>query len=285
MGDLPTGGDHPEGRIGSEERAPRVTVPSLREHKQEGRKIVMVTAYDYPAARMAERAGVDIVFVGDTLGIMELGYGNTIPVTLEEMLHHVKAAKRGVRRALLVADMPFGTYQITPDEAVRNAARLLKEGGAHAVKLEGGAPVADTVRRITEAGIPVMGHLGLTPQSIYVFGGNRYQGQEPEAARRILADALAIEAAGAFAVVLEAIPAALAAEITAGLSIPTIGIGAGPGCDGQVQVWHDLLGIHPGKSLRHAKQYAEIGNLIEAALRQYADDVRQCRFPTKEHSL
>ncbi len=228
---------------------------------------------------------MDIVFVGDTAGRMLLGYDNTIPVTLEEMLILVRAARRGVRHALLLADMPFGTYQVSPEEAIRNAARLLKEGGAQAVKLEGGAPVVETVRRLTEAGIPVMGHLGLTPQSVYILGGNRAQGKDPDAAQRMMEDAHALEAAGAFGLVLEAIPAALAAEITAALTIPTIGIGAGVHCDGQVQVWHDLLGIYPGKLYRHVKRYAEIGDMMEAAIRAYAEEVRQQQFPTKEHSL
>lgn len=266
-------------------RTERVTVPSLRARKRSGERIVMLTAYDYPSARLAERAGVDIVFVGDTLGMMALGYDTTVPVTLEEMLHHVRAARRGVKRALLLADMPFGTYQVSPEEAVRSATRLMKEGRAQAVKLEGGAPVVETVRRLTEAGIPVMGHLGLTPQSIHIFGGHRAQGKDRASAERMLADAKALEAAGAFGLVLETIPATLAAEITAALEIPTIGIGAGPECDGQVQVWHDLLGIYPGKAYRHVKRYAEIGDMMEAAIRAYSEEVRQQRFPGKEHSL
>jgi 3-methyl-2-oxobutanoate hydroxymethyltransferase len=267
------------------ERQEHITVPGLLQRKKSGEKIVMVTAYDYPSARLADRAGLDVVLVGDTLGIMALGYKTTIPLTLEEMLHHVKAARRGVKRALLLADMPFGTFQISPEEALRNAAQLLKAGGAQAVKLEGGASIAETVRRMTGAGIPVMGHLGLMPQSYHVFGGHHVQGREPEAARQILADAKALEAAGAFGVVLEAIPAALAAQITSELAILTIGIGAGPACDGQVQVWHDLFGIYPGKTLRHVKRYAEIGPLMEEALRNYAEEVRQRAFPTKENSL
>lgn len=269
----------------SAEKLERITVPGLRLRKTRGEKIVMLTAYDFPAAKLAEHAGVDIVFVGDTLGIMSLGYDTTVPVTLEDILIHVKAVRRGVKRALLVADMPFGTYQVCAEDAIRNAVQLMKEGGAQAMKLEGGAPIADTVRRMTDAGIPVMGHLGLTPQSIHMLGGNRVQGKEPEAAKQILADAVALEHAGAFAVVLEAVPAELAARVTAELTIPTIGIGAGPFCDGQVQVWNDLLGIPPGKMYRHVKRYAEIGALIESAIREYADDVRQNRFPTKEHSL
>lgn len=267
------------------EKRERVTVPGLRERKRNGEKIVMLTAYDYPSARMAERAGVDIVFVGDTLGIMALGYETTVPVTLEEMLHHVRAARRAVKRALLLADMPFGTYQTGPQDAIRNAARLLKEGGAQAVKLEGGLAVAETVHQMTAAGIPVVGHLGLTPQSIHIFGGNRAQGKEPEAARQLMEDAKALEAAGAFAIVLEAIPATLATRITAELTIPTIGIGAGAGCDGQVQVWNDILGLPPGKMYRHVKRYAEIGDIIEAAIRTYADEVRTSQFPTEEQSF
>ena len=267
------------------ERAERITVPGLRERKQRGEKIVMLTAYDYPSAGLAERAGVDVILVGDSLGTVTLGYDSTIPVTLEDILHHAKAVRRGLRRALLLADMPFGTFQAGPEDAIRNAARLLKEGGAQAVKLEGGAPVVETVRRLTEAGIPVMAHLGLTPQSIHIFGGHRAQGKDPDAAEQMLADAQALEAAGAFGLVLETIPAALAARITGALAIPTIGIGAGPDCDGQVQVWHDLLGLTPGKTFRHVKRYAEVGEMVESALRSYAEEVRQTRFPTEEHSL
>jgi 3-methyl-2-oxobutanoate hydroxymethyltransferase len=265
-------------------RTERVTVPGLRERKRAGEKIVMLTTYDYPSAYIADRAGVDIVFVGDTLGPMVLGYKNTIPVTLEDMLFHVRAVRQGVRHALLLADMPFGTYQVTPEEAIRNATRLLKEG-AQAVKLEGGRPVVETVRRLTEAGIPVMSHLGLTPQSIHILGGHRTQGKEPEAQQQMLADAQALEAAGAFGLVLETIPASLAAQITASLDIPTIGIGAGVECDGQVQVWHDLLGIHPGRTFHHVKRYAEIGAMMETAIRAYAEEVRQKQFPGKENSL
>jgi 3-methyl-2-oxobutanoate hydroxymethyltransferase len=270
---------------GEGKRRERITVPTLRERKSRGEKIVTLTAYDYPSARLAERAGVDVVLVGDTLGIMALGYDTTVPVTLEEMLHHVRAVRRAVKHALLIADMPFGTYQTGPEEAIRNAMRLMKEGGAQAVKLEGGAPVVETVRRMTGAGIPVMGHLGLMPQSVHLLGGYKAQGRHPEEAQRILDDAKALDAAGAFGLVLETIPAELAAQITAAISLPTIGIGAGPFCDGQVQVWHDILGIYPGKDLRHVKRYARIGDLTEAALREYVAEVRQSRFPTKENSL
>lgn len=262
----------------------RITVPILKQRKQTGQKIVMVTAYDCVAARLADRAGVDVVLVGDSLGQTVLGYDTTVPVTLEEMLHHTRAVRRGLRRALLLADMPFGSYHITPEEAVRNAVRLLKEGGAQAVKIEGGKPFLETVRRMTEASIPVMGHLGLTPQSVHMLGGHRVQGQDPEVARRILADARALEEAGAIGIVLETIPAVLAAEVTAALSIPTIGIGAGPDCDGQVQVWHDLIGLSQ-RTFRHARRYAEVGVQIENALRAYVEEVRQMQFPTREHSL
>ncbi len=266
-------------------RVERVTVPGIRARKHQGGKIVAVTGYDFSSARLADRAGVDIVLVGDTVGMMVLGYDTTLPVTLEEIIHHVRAVRRGLKRALLLADMPFGSYQVDVAEAVRNATRLVKEGGAQAVKLEGGSHLVETIKRMTDAGIPVAGHLGLTPQSIHVFGGHRAQGREPEAAERMVEDARALEAAGAFALVLETIPADLAARITDSISIPTIGIGAGASCDGQVQVWHDLLGLPPGKSFRHVKRYAEIGSLIESALKDYVDEVRQSRFPTKEHSL
>lgn len=269
----------------STERLERVTVPTLRQRKAMGQKIVMVTAYDYAAAKLADRAGVDVILVGDSLGQTVLGYDSTVPVTLEEMLHHTRACRRGLRYALLLADMPFGSYQASPEDAIRNATRLLKEGGAQAVKVEGGnKSMLETVRRLTDASIPVMGHLGLTPQSIHVFGGHRVQGRDSESARQILEEARALEEAGAFGIVLETIPAELAAEISAALSIPTIGIGAGPDCDGQVQVWHDIIGLS-SRTFHHAKRYVDVGSLIENALRDYAEEVRQSRFPTKEHSL
>jgi|SRR5579871_3283066 len=267
------------------DRAERMTVPRFLQRKKLGQKIVMVTAYDYPSALLAERAGVDSILVGDSVGTTALGYDTTLPVTLEAILHHTQAVRRGVSRALLIADLPFGTYQAGPEDALRSAARILKEGGAQAVKMEGGAPIVATVRRLTAAGIPTMGHLGLTPQSVHLFGGHRAQGRAPEAAQQMLEDAQALEEAGAFGIVLESVPSALAARISAAISIPTIGIGAGPECDGQVQVWHDLFGLMPGKTFRHAKRYAEVGDLMTAALRDYVEDVRQARFPTKEHSL
>jgi 3-methyl-2-oxobutanoate hydroxymethyltransferase len=265
-------------------RLERITVPDLRARKPGGERVVMVTAYDHPTARLAERAGVDIVLVGDSVGTVVLGLKTVVPVTLEEIVYHVRAVRRGLKRALLLADMPFGSYQTSMEDAVRNATLLIKEG-AQAVKLEGGAPMFDTIRRLTDVGIPVMGHLGLTPQSVHMLGGHRVQGREPDAAERIRQDARGLEAAGAFGMVLETIPAALAAQITADLSILTIGIGAGPECDGQVQVWHDLLGLTTGRILRHVKRYAALGDIAEAALRDYAEEVRQGRFPTKEHSL
>lgn len=273
------------GKTVSGDRPRKFTVPDLLLRKQDHQKIVALTAYDYSAARLADRAGMDIVLVGDTLGIMSLGYSTTIPVTMAEMLHHVKACRRGVRSALLVVDMPFGSYQVCVEDAVRNASLLIKEGGAQAVKIEGGAVMAATVRRLSQVGIPVMGHLGLQPQSVNSYGGNRAQGRDTDSARQLREDALILQAEGAFAIVLEAIPAELSAEITSLLSIPTIGIGAGPDCDGQVQVWHDILGIYPGKKYRHVKQYAELGELIDAAIRNYSEEVRGNNFPTKEHSL
>ncbi len=267
-----------------EKASERITAPRLIDFKHEGRKIVVVTAYDYPSARLADRAGIDVILVGDTVAIMALGHKTTVPVTLDEMIHHTKAVRRGVKNALILADLPFGTYQASPQEAFQSASRLLKEAGAHAVKLEGGLHMAETVRLLTQGGIPVVGHLGLTPQSVNVFGGNKIQGRTSDAADQMLTAALALEEAGAFAIVLEAIPANLAHRLTHALNIPTIGIGAGAGCDGQVQVWHDLFGIFPGKPLRHTKIYADIGALLEQALRSYADEVRSDIFPTEEHS-
>ncbi len=269
----------------TDERPRKFTVPDLLQYKKDQKKIVVITAYNYSAARLADKAGVDIVLVGDTLGIMELGYATTIPVTMDQMLHHVKACRQGVRYALLVADMPFGSYQVSVEDAVRNAAILIKEGGAQAVKLEGGASVCDTVLKLTESGIPVMGHLGLQPQSVNAYGGNKVQGRDDASAQKLKEHALLLQSAGAFAVVLEAIPADLSKEISEELEIPTIGIGAGPGCDGQVQVWNDILGIYPGKKYRHVKQYAELGLLIDAAIREYSEEVRGNSFPAKEHSL
>jgi len=263
----------------------RITTTHLMKMKKKAEKIVMITAYDYPAAGLVDEAGVDAILVGDSLGMVVLGYETTIPVTLDDMIHHTQAVVRGAKRALVAADMPFLTYQTGSADALRNAGRLLQEGGAAAVKLEGGTEVCPQVRALAEAGIPVIGHLGLTPQSIHVFGGYKLQGREPDAARRILADAKALEQAGAFCVVLECIPEDLAARITTSLSIPTIGIGAGVHCDGQVLVLHDMLGIAGKIRPRFVKQYAHLGEAIRKAVEQYGEEVRQSKFPMPEHSF
>lgn len=263
-------------------QASKVSIADLARKKQQGSKIVMVTAYDYPFACLVDQSGVDIVLVGDSLGMAELGYETTLPVTLEIMLHHTKAVRRGTERALLIADMPFLSYQVNPDEAVRNAGRLLQEGGAEAVKLEGGAPVAPAIRRIVDAGIPVVGHLGFTPQSVNQIGV-RIQGKDEAGAQRILEDALTVQEAGASAVVLELVPQILAAQITEKLDIPTIGIGAGPDCDGQVLVINDLLGLRSGDYIpfRHVKEYAHLGDDILRALRAFRKEVEDGQFPER----
>lgn len=264
----------------------RISIHKLREWKSEGQKIPMVTAYDFASARLAEQAGIPILLVGDSLGSVILGYDSTIPVTMDDILHHTRPVVRATARAIVVADMPFMSYQAGEDDAMANAGRLLQEGGATAVKLEGGAHVAPLVARMVASGIPVMGHLGLTPQSVNQFGGHKLQGKTPAAAAKLLADASALEQAGAFAVVLETIPSPLARMVTERLDIPTIGIGAGPHCDGQVQVFHDMLGIYDDcRPLRHARQYARLGELIRDAIRQYAEEVKGGEFPTAEHSF
>ncbi|MBI4460406.1 MAG: 3-methyl-2-oxobutanoate hydroxymethyltransferase [Acidobacteria bacterium] len=263
----------------------RVTTTHLVKMKERAEKIVTITAYDYPTACLVDEAGVDVVLVGDSLGMVVLGYETTLPVTLEEMIHHTRAVARGLKRALLAVDMPFMTYQTGPAEALRNAARLMQEAGAMAVKLEGGIEVCPQVQALVTAGIPVMGHLGLTPQSIHVFGGYKLQGRDEAAARKMLADAKALEAAGAFSVVLECIPEDLAAKITASLSIPTIGIGAGSHCDGQVLVLHDMLGIAGKVKPRFVKEYAQLGLAIRGAVEEYVSEVRTGKFPSPEHSF
>jgi len=263
----------------------RISITDLKAKKKRGERIVMMTCYDYPSARLLDNAGFDILFIGDTLGMVVLGYDTTIPVTMDEMLHHTKAVVRGSSRAHVLADMPFMSYQASPEEALRNAGRLLKEGGAQSVKLEGGVRVADTVRFIVEAGIPVMGHIGLTPQSINQLGGYKVQGKTPAAAVRLVNDATALEQAGAYAVVLECVPAQLARTISERVTIPTIGIGAGPHCDGQVQVFHDLLGLFDSFVPRHAKRYANLGAEITRAVRAYASEVREGTFPTEKESF
>ena len=263
----------------------RITVHDLAAMKRRGEKIPMITVCDYTAAVLADAAAIPVVLVGDSLGMVVLGHESTLPVTLEDMLHHTEAVARGSRNALIVADLPFMTYQIDPAQALGNAARLLQEGGAHTVKLEGGANVAPTVRRIVDCGIPVMGHIGVTPQSVNALGGYRVRGRSPEQAARLLRDALALEAAGACAIVLELVPAPLARLISRRLAIPTIGIGAGPGCDGQVQVMHDMLGLFTDIVPRHAKQYANLGKAVKEAFEQYAQEVREGTFPTEKESF
>ncbi|MCC6959071.1 MAG: 3-methyl-2-oxobutanoate hydroxymethyltransferase [Dehalococcoidia bacterium] len=264
----------------------RISIHSLKQSKAEGKRFAMITAYDYPMARLVEQAGIPIILVGDSLGSVVLGYESTVPVTMDDILYHTRAVVRATSKAIVVADMPFMSYQANADEAMRNAGRLLQEGGATAVKLEGGSHVAPLVRRMVESGIPVMGHLGLTPQSVNQFGGHKVQGKTPAAAAKLLSDARALEEAGAFAVVLETIPAPLSRMVTERISIPTIGIGAGPHCDGQVQVLHDMLGIYDDRRpLKHAKRYAVLGETIRDAVRTYVSEVEGQQFPGKEHSF
>lgn len=263
---------------------PRVNIRDIAQMKARGEKIPMITAYDYTSARLADAAEIPIVLVGDSLGMVVLGYDSTIPVTMEDMIHHVKMVVRGTQRALVVADLPFMTYQIDQTQALTNAARMLQEGGAQTVKLEGGESVAETVRRIVECGIPVMGHIGLTPQSVNSFGGYRVQGRQRKEAVQLLKDAKALEDAGAYAVVLELVPTPLARLISQRLAIPTIGIGAGPGCDGQVQVLHDMLGLFADFKPKHAKRYANLSETIGEAFARYAREVREGEFPTEQES-
>jgi 3-methyl-2-oxobutanoate hydroxymethyltransferase len=262
----------------------KITVPELLQRKSvaadsPSQKIICLTAYDYPTARLLDEAGVDVILVGDSLGMVVLGYDSTLPVTLEEMLHHTRAVRRGTRRALVVADMPYGSYHTDTAESLRNAVRFVKEAGAEAVKMEGGERRLELIARLTEAEIPVMAHIGLTPQSVNALGGYRVQGKTADAAEQLLRDARAVEAAGAFAVVLEAVPRELAAQITRELRIPTIGIGAGPDCDGQILVVHDLLGLTFQQTPKFARQYANIGEVISSAVREYCEDVRSGDFP------
>ncbi|MEK7215426.1 MAG: 3-methyl-2-oxobutanoate hydroxymethyltransferase [Chloroflexota bacterium] len=263
----------------------RTTINQVQDMKRRGERIAMLTAYDYPSARFVEAAGVPMILVGDSLGMVVLGYTSTIPVTMDDMVHHVKAVVRGTQKAMVVADLPFLSYQASADDAVRNAGRMLQEAGAQAVKLEGGEPMAATVRRLTQVGIPVQRHIGLTPQSVNQFGGYRVQGKTVSAAAQLVRDAEALQAAGAFSVVLEGVPAELAALITQRLTIPTIGIGAGPQCDGQVQVFHDMLGYYPDFTPRHAKQYARLGDVIKEAVASYIAEVAGGSFPGTEHSI
>ena len=263
----------------------KITVRHVAEMKERGEKIPMITAYDYTTAALADAAEIPLVLVGDSLGMVVLGYESTVPVTLDDIIHHTKMVARGNKNSLIVADLPFMTYQIDPAQALSNAARLLQEGGAHTVKLEGGVNIASTVRRIVDCDIPVMGHIGVTPQSVNAFGGYRVRGRSVQQARQIVADALALEAAGAYAVVLELVPAPLSRLITEKLTIPTIGIGAGPHCDGQVQVLHDMLGLFTDFVPRHARQYANLGETIKEAFCRYAQEVRDGSFPTARESF
>jgi 3-methyl-2-oxobutanoate hydroxymethyltransferase len=264
--------------------ATKVRIDKILKLKQMGQKIVMVTAYDFPTGRMADEAGVDLVLVGDSLGMAALGYDDTIPVTLEDMIHHTKAVRRGVKRAFLVADMPFMTYRISAEEALRNAGHLIQDAGAEAVKLEGGAEICPTIHRITEAGIPVMGHIGYTMQSIHALSGAKIQGKQPDQVRKLVEDAKALEEAGCFAIVVEVVPWGVGAKITQALTIPTIGIGAGAECDGQVLVQNDLVGITE-REFKHCKRYVEAGKIIRDAISEYAAEVRNGSFPAQEHGF
>ncbi len=261
----------------------RVTAGKIQAMKGRGQRVPCVTAYDYPTARIADDVGIPLLLVGDSLGNVVLGYSSTVPVTMEEMLHHVKAVVRGSRSALVVADMPFMSFQVSVEEALRNAARMLQEGGAQAVKLEGGRRSAETVRRLVEAGIPVMGHIGLTPQSVHQIGGYRVQGKTLKEAQVLVEDAVALQEAGVFSLVLESVPTPLAQIITERLAVPTIGIGAGPHCDGQVQVLHDLLGLSVDFVPKHAKEYGHLREAITQALTSYVQEVRDETFPGPEH--
>lgn len=257
-----------------------IIVPTLIQMKSRGEKIAMVTAYDYPSALLADAAGIDVVLVGDSLGREVLGYDNELSVTLDDMIHHVRAVRRGVSHAMILVDMPFLTYQVNADDAVRNAGKLL-QAGANAVKIEGGNAIVPTVERLVSAGIPVMGHLGFQPQSVNVTGVRR-QGTDDESAERLVADALALQSAGAFSVLLELVPSPVAKRVTESLAVPTIGIGAGPGCDGQVLVFGDLIGLRLDRPVfKHARRYATVGEQIQTAFQEYARDVREGRFPAR----
>jgi 3-methyl-2-oxobutanoate hydroxymethyltransferase len=267
----------------------RVTVPDIGRMKAAGERITMVTAYDWTFARLLDEAGVDMLLVGDSLGMVVQGHDTTLPVTLDEMVYHTRMVARGAARAMVVGDLPFGSYQASPQQAVESAIRLVKDGGAHCVKLEGGVAMADTIARIASIDVPVIGHVGLTPQSVHRIGGHRVQGRRhgsaPGGRERVLEDAKAVEASGAFAVVLECIPLDLAAEITAALTIPTIGIGAGVHCDGQVLVLHDLVGFNDAWTPRFAKRYAELGREVVRAAQAYVGEVKDGAFPTAAHAF
>ncbi|MFC1995394.1 3-methyl-2-oxobutanoate hydroxymethyltransferase [Chloroflexota bacterium] len=262
----------------------RITISQIKDMKQKGEKIAMLTAYDYTTAKIIDEVGIPLILVGDSLGMVVLGYESTIPVTMEEMLHHTKAVVRGTKQAMVIADLPFMTYHITVEDALRNTTRFIQEGNAQAVKLEGGATIAEKVRRIVDCGIPVMGHIGLTPQSIHQFGGFKVQGKTRETAISLLEDAQALEEAGVFAIVLETVPAPLATLITQRIGVPTIGIGAGIGCDGQVQVINDILGSFTDFVPKHAKQYTKLADTTKNAVAEYHNEVKVCSFPTEKQS-
>lgn len=262
----------------------KLPLPELIELKRRGQKLAMVTAYDFPSGRIADEAGVELVLVGDSAGMVVLGNDSTVPITTEELLMLTRAVTRGAKRPIVVSDMPFGSFQVSDAAAVENAVRFVKEAGADAVKLEGAGPTLSRVQAIVGAGVPVMGHVGLTPQSATMLGGFKAQGRTADKAEQLYEDALALEAAGCFAIVLEAVPAPVAAAVTEALGVPTIGIGAGAGCDGQVLVWHDLLGLYEGKAPRFVKRYADLAGEARRAVEAYVDDVREGRFPEEQHT-
>ncbi|MGE5373128.1 MAG: 3-methyl-2-oxobutanoate hydroxymethyltransferase [Solirubrobacterales bacterium] len=261
----------------------RVTTATLREKKANNEKITVLTAYDFGTAQIVDQAGIDVILVGDSLGMVVLGYENTLSVTMDDMIHHTKAVSRGVKNAMVVGDMPFLSYHVSLTETVRNAGRFVQEAGAHAVKIEGGQERTETIKAILDAQIPVMGHIGLTPQSVHQFGGFRVQGRDLEAARKLINDAIMLEKAGCFSIVLEGIPAPLAKKITEEVSIPTIGIGAGPDCDGQVLVSNDMLGIYKGHVPKFVRQYADLNDIMTKAVTAYRDEVKAGTFPAPEH--
>jgi 3-methyl-2-oxobutanoate hydroxymethyltransferase len=263
----------------------KITITDLNRKKREGMKITMLTAYDYPTGKLIDGAGLDVVLVGDSLGMTVLGYDSTVPVTMDEMIHHTKAVRRGTKYAFLIGDMPFLSFQVSKEDAIRNAGRFMKEAGCDAVKLEGGREVAGTVKAIVDAGIPVLGHLGLTPQSVSKLGGYRIQGKDAEAAKKILDDAILLEKSGCFAIVLECVPDQVAKFVTEKLRIPTIGIGAGPYCDGQVLVTNDMLGLFDKFVPKFVKQYVKLSALISDAVKDFKADVEAGKFPGKEHSF
>ncbi len=265
--------------------AKRISVLDIQRMRDRGEPITMLTAYDYPTAKMADEAGIPVMLVGDTLGMVVLGYDSTIPVTVDDMIHHGKAVMRGSQRSHVVVDMPFGSYQGGWQDALKNATRIMQETGCSSVKLEGGIRSAETVKRLVDAGIPVMGHIGLTPQSVNQIGGFKVQGKTPRDAVHLIADAKALAEAGAYAIVLELVPTALAQMITQRVSVPTIGIGAGPFCSGQVQVWHDILGMYDDFKPRHARQFAELGSTIRSAIATYRKEVEAGEFPTADESF